>query len=224
MTGPGAVVAERWLDLEGLRSVRVRPAVPADVPAMLALHTAVLPQTAFLPALGPRLLRRLFLAHIEDPGAVAVVAERDGELLGYATGVRSVPAFRRRFLLRHGAAALLGAAPRLVRPATVRRALETLRYPEKTRRLPEAEWDFVGVRRGTAPGLGEELGREVVAALGRLGASEVKGYVTTDNRAMSSLLRRMGFEHRARLEVHPGRPHDVYVYRLAGSPDPTARP
>jgi len=203
----------RTLDLEGLRDVRIRPARLGDLSAMARLHSEVLP-SAFLPMLGEGFLRRLFRAHMEDPGAVAVVAVRDGEVVGYAAGVLSTSAFRRRFLFRHGVAAAIAAAPRLVRRGAIRRVLENASYPEMTRGFPEAEFDLVGVRRGMAPGLGVLLGREVLAGLAARGADRAKGYVAADNRAMNAMVRRMGFRLEGQVSLHDGKPSNIWVIDL----------
>jgi glycosyltransferase involved in cell wall biosynthesis/ribosomal protein S18 acetylase RimI-like enzyme len=200
------------VDHAGLANVRIRAGRRDDVAAIARLHTDVLP-TAFLPLLGQRFLRRLFGAMVDDRDAVVVVAERGREVIGYAAGVLSMPAFRRRLLARHGVSVGLVVAPKLLRPGVLHRVLETTRYPEKTRGLPEAEWTFVGVKRGTAPGLGMELGNAVLTALADRGAGEIKGYVACDNRAMNRMVQRMGFERLAEIALHDGRPSILYVIR-----------
>lgn len=204
------------LSQEGLQEVRLRPGRKEDVVAVARLHIEVLP-TAFLSTLGQGFWRRAFRALIVDPDAVVVVAERSGQIIGYAAGVLSMSAFRRRFLLRSGLGVALAVAPRLLRPRTLRRVLESARYPDKTRGLPEAEWALVGVKRGTAPGLGTELGSAVLEALARQGAEEVKAYVASDNRAMNRMVRRMGFEQRAQISLHDGQQSHVYVIRCRPS-------
>lgn len=203
---------ERNVGREGLRSVRIRRARIEDVPTMARLHAEVLP-TGFMVELGDRFLRRVFRAHVTDPDAISIVAERDGEVIGYAAGVLSTPAFRRRFLLRHGIPAGVAAIPRLLRPGTLRRILENTSYPEKTQGFPDAEWTLVGVRRGTPPGLGPEMGREILRGLAERGAEEIKGYVASDNRAMNAMVRRMGFRLAGQVSVHEGKPSNIWVIR-----------
>lgn len=205
-------LAQRRLDQEGLRSVTLRRARPADVPAIARMHIEVL-STGSLQLLGERFLRELFVAQVRDPDAVVVVAVRDHEIVGYSSGVLSTSVFRRRFLVRHGARAAIAAAPRLAEPGVGRKVLETARYPDSTRGLPEAEHLFLGVKRGLAPGLGAQLTREVIDALAWRGAVEVKGFVAADNRPMLSMLRRVGFEVRGEMSLHDGRPSYVVVIR-----------
>lgn len=207
------------VDREGLRSVWIRPARLDDVPAIARLHMELLPQ-AFLPLLGHRFLLALFRAQVLEPDAVPFVAERDAEVIGYASGFLSMPSFRRRLVRRHVIALIRALLPHLLHPARLRRILQTATYPERTAGLPEAEFAFVGVKRRTAPGLGTELGNAVLWALAERGAREVKGYVASDNRPMNSMVQRMGFELRARISLHDGRPSNVYVIRLDAT-DPT---
>ena len=206
--------AARTLDQEGLLDVRIRGARTEDVPSIVRLHMKVIPPTAFLPLLGPGFMSQIFRAHIEDPESVAVVAERNGEIIGYSTGVASLSAFRRRFLVRRGIPAAVAAAPRLAHPRVLRKVLETGRYPEKTRGLPDAEWNFIGVKAGTAWGLGPELGRETLDGLSERGVREVKCYVADDNKVMDWMLRRMGFELVGDVALHEGQPSSVYVMAL----------
>jgi L-amino acid N-acyltransferase YncA len=164
--------------------------------------------------LGAEFLRQLFLAQVRDPaGCVAVVAERGKEVVGYASAMVSMRAFRRRFLLRHGVAAAIAAAPRLIRPGVMPRLLETLTYPEQLRELPEAEMAFIGVRRGIPPGLGAELCRALLNGLAARGVRKAKGFVGRDNRPMNFMVRRLGFVLRGEVTLHDGSPN--YVYEVA---------
>ena len=154
-------LARRRVDLVGLRSVTLRRARTADVPAIARMHIEVL-SSGSLQLLGEPFLRELFRAQVLDPDAVVVVADRGGEVIGYSSGVVSTSAFRRRFATRHGIRAGIVALPRLLDRDVARKLFETARYPDTTRDLPDAEHLFLGVRRGTAPGLGAVLTREVI--------------------------------------------------------------
>jgi ribosomal protein S18 acetylase RimI-like enzyme len=213
-------LARRRVDLVGLRSVTLRRARTADVPAIARMHVEVL-SSGSLQLLGEPFLRELFRAQVLDPDAVVVVADREGEVIGYSSGVVSTSAFRRRFATRHGIRAGIVALPRLLDRDVARKLFETARYPDTTRDLPDAEHLFLGVRRGTAPGLGAVLTREVIDVLGRRGAEEVKGFVSAENGPMLLMLRRVGFEVRGELSLHDGHPSYVVVIRCP-TPSPSS--
>ena len=200
---------------EGSRGIRLRPARATDTRAIARLHRAVYTD-AFLPKLGEAFLRRLYLAHIEDPGSVVLVLEQQGRVIGYTAGALSLAALRARFLRRYGLSAGVAIAPRLARPGIARRFFESARYPEATRALPDPELAFIAVApEHRSKGLGRVLGRELVAALAERGASEVKAFVGADNAASNRMFERIGFERRGDVVVHDARPSNVWVIRCA---------
>jgi glycosyltransferase involved in cell wall biosynthesis len=209
----------RPLDERPLRGIEIRRARAADVPAIVGLHSQDLP-SAFHTLLGVGFLRQLFLAQVGDPDCVALVAERDAEVVGYASAMASMRTFRRRFVVRRGLPAAMAAAPQLVRPGTLRKVVETLRYPEQTRGLPDAEMAFIGVRPGIPPGLGTELCRGLLSGLAERGVREAKGFVGRDNRAMNFMVRRLGFVLRGEVTLHDGSPNYVYTVECP-SPSPS---
>lgn len=191
--------------------VRVRPARPADAPVLARLHREALPE-AFLPALGERFLRRLYRALSADRGAVTLVAEDGRGVVGMVAGAVSVGAFYRRFSVRHGLPAGLAAAPRLLRPGTLRRLRETSRYPQAARVLPEAELLSIAVEPGwRSAGVGRALAEALLRDLARRGAREVKVVVGADNEAANRFYERMGFRPAGRIDVHRGTPSNVWV-------------
>lgn len=204
-------IVGRAVEVEGAGAVRIRRARPDDAPTLARLHRQGI-ATAFLPLLGERFMDLLYRAFTEDPAGVTVVAERDGTVIGYANGVLSMSGFYRRFLRRYGVRAAAVSAPRLVRPDVWRRVLETARYPQDARGLPEAEWVAVVVDPGVrSRRLGELLGRGVLEGLADLGADRVKATVAADNPAINRVLTRMGFRQAATITLHDGRPSNLYV-------------
>lgn len=185
-------------------TITIRDAVRSDAAWLGRLHAESLPH-AFLPTLGPRFMERLYVALIADPGGVVLVAEVDGMRVGMVSGVASVPAFYRRFFRRHGFRAALAAGTRLLRPSVLRRMRETSHYPDMTRKYPDAEvltWNVVP--EGRAKGLGSPLLKAVVEGLCRKGATEVKAFLYADNVAVTTVLKRTGWEYIGPIMVHDG--------------------
>ena len=139
-------------------SVTLRPAVRDDAARLAALHADRISE-GFLPQLGPAFLTRLYRRIVVSPAGFATVASVDGRVVGFAAGATDLGAVYKSFVLRDGVMAGVGAAPQLLR--SWRRVLETLRYPDSTGDLPEAEILAVAVDAGLS---GRGVGRELVAA------------------------------------------------------------
>jgi glycosyltransferase involved in cell wall biosynthesis/ribosomal protein S18 acetylase RimI-like enzyme len=209
--------------------VLIRPANAADAAAMARLHADGMPD-AFLPTLGPRFLRRLYVALAGDPEAVALVAEGPDGVVGFAAGVVSVGGFYRRFAARHGARAALAAAPRLVRPATAGRLLETVRYPAQAAGapagLPDAELLAIAVAPAARTGgTGRALADGVLDGLAARGAGQVKVVVGAANNGANRFYARVGFQPAGHLSVHQGTPSNVWIRSCpSSSPSPSPSP
>lgn len=196
----------------------IRTAVPSDAAWLARLHTEALPN-AFLPTLGPRFMRRLYLGLIDDPGGVILVAEQDGKRVGMATGVASVPRFYRRFFRRHGIQAAFAAGTRIIRPSVIRRARETSRYPKMTTAYPDAEFLTWNVEpEGRGKGLGVRLSHAMVEGLCAKGASEVKAFAYADNETLNHVFTKTGWERGGLINLHSGGgPSTLWVIRCPSS-------
>jgi glycosyltransferase involved in cell wall biosynthesis/ribosomal protein S18 acetylase RimI-like enzyme len=196
--------------------VVIRPARAGDAGAMARLHADGMPG-AFLPTLGQRFLARLYQALATDPQAVALVAEGPDGVVGFAAGVVSVGGFYRRFAGRHGPAAAVAAAPRLVRPAVLASLLETVRYPARAATpevvgLPDAELLAIAVDPSArAGGTGRALADGVLDGLGARGAGQVKVVVGAANGGANRFYERVGFQPAGQLSVHQGTPSNVWI-------------
>jgi ribosomal protein S18 acetylase RimI-like enzyme len=193
----------------------IRPAAAGDAAAMARLHAEGMPD-AFLPALGLGFLTRLYRALATDTGAVALVADGGGEVVGMATGVASVGGFYRRFARRHGLAAALAAAPRLVRPRVLRRLIETVRYPSSSAStlgpLPDAELLSIAVApTSRTGGTGRALADGVLLGLAERGVGEIKVVVGAANEGANRFYARVGFQPAGQISVHQGTPSNVWI-------------
>ncbi len=208
------------LDRHGLRDapdappgLRVRRMRRSDADQVARLHRDSMPG-AFLPSLGIGFLRQLYRALSADRDAASHVAEEDGRVVGFATGVVSVPRFYRRFLVRRGLPAALMAMPSLVRPPVLRRMRETATYPSgpSSRSGTDAELLAIAVdERVRGSGWGNELASRVLSDLFADGAERVRVVVGADNEGANQLYERLGFVHEAKLSVHEGTTSNLWV-------------
>ena len=154
--GSPARWSTRRAPCSGSRSVDARrgggPAATGpcrDAAAMAMVHREAMP-SALLPTLGRGFLRRLYGAMIADggwPRPSRRWRSRRRARHGCHVGGRVVPAVRPS----GGRAAGLAAAPHLLRPSVLRRAIETARYPAGMEDLParscsRSRWRARGAR------------------------------------------------------------------------------
>jgi glycosyltransferase involved in cell wall biosynthesis/ribosomal protein S18 acetylase RimI-like enzyme len=218
---PGLLPARKGTDGAVRRHdpVRLRRARAADARALARLHRSGLPDS-FLPTLGEAFLRRLYLALADDPRAVTLVAEAEGRVVGFVSGVMSVRGFYRRFALRHGIQAAFAASPALAKQQVRRRVIETASYPIRSRTptdpvpLPDAELLSIAVSPDSrSSGVGRALAGTLLAELGRRGVPDVKVVVAESNIAGNALYERVGFTRAGAIAVHGETRSTVWVAR-----------
>jgi ribosomal protein S18 acetylase RimI-like enzyme len=140
----------------------------------------------------------------------AFVAEQDGRLVGFASGVIDWRRFFREFLRRHPWLAATSAL-RSLRAGRWRRLLETSRYAAAAD-LPQAELVSVAIEPDSrAAGIGGELVRRVLAEFAARGVCAVRVTAGEGNGPANRLYERMGFRLHSRQEIHPGVRAAVYV-------------
>lgn len=190
-------------------SARIRRAGPSDAPVIAALHREQIPW-GLLSRLGDEFVAAFYAALVRSPLGFAFVAERDGRVVGFASGVVHWRRFYREFLRAHLGLAVRAVAAGL-RAARWRRLLETTRYAASAA-LPPAELVSIavspearggGVASGLVAAVLEEFAARAVAAVRVTAGSE--------NLAARRLYERAGFALRAEAEIHPGEVAAIYV-------------
>lgn len=188
----------------------IRPASPDDLPRIAELHVTRIDQ-GFLSRLGPRFLRLLYRRARLSPHAFVLVAVQDEHTEGFVAGCCDLRRFYRSFLLRDGWRAGLVAGPRLLR--SLRRVVETLRYPAATGELPKAEVLAVAVDASrTGQGVGRRLIEAAMAEFRARGVHEAKVVAGTDNGAALRMYESCGFARRCRIAVHGRDASEVLVW------------
>jgi ribosomal protein S18 acetylase RimI-like enzyme len=160
----------------------------------------------------------MYRAVIEDPSAVALVAENDQGVVGFAAGTPSVEEFYRRFRRRHGTRAAVAVVHRLIHRDVRRRFRETSAYPDRTGDLPPAELLAIAVDPAhLSRGVGTSLARGVLDRLSSAGAEEVRVTVAAKNEAANEFYSRLGFRLARTIAVHEGVPSNVWIIRWPSS-------
>jgi len=139
---------------------RIRRAEPADSLAIAGLHLRQIPW-GLLAQLGVAFVATFYQALLASPQGFAFVAERDGRIVGFASGVLDWRGFYREFLRRHLTLAVRGFLAGF-RRGRWRRLLETSRYAASGT-LPPAELISIALEpEARGSGISGELVRHVL--------------------------------------------------------------
>jgi ribosomal protein S18 acetylase RimI-like enzyme len=186
------------------RAGAVEPAVPADAGTVARLHAEGIGE-GFLSSLGPRFLTHLYRSMAGSPRATLFVSRDErGDVIGFISGAVSPGAFYREFFRRHGVRAAALLAGRALRPAVLRRILETVRHVGKEGGGgPELLSVAVGppARR---TGLGSMLVRRLEEDLRGRGADRLAVVVGAGNQGARTFYERLGFHPLGAVSVHQG--------------------
>jgi glycosyltransferase involved in cell wall biosynthesis/GNAT superfamily N-acetyltransferase len=171
----------------------------------------------FLSTLGEPALRLLY-RHVAASRhcKVFVALAPNGETVGYIAGCRDTSALFREFALRRWPAAARVLLPRLLSPARIRRAAETLRYPSSAPAgLPKAELVNVVVQpawRGR--GVAEQLLAKLMEWFAEQGETAVKAVSGDQLTRAHRFYEKSGARLEGHTCVHRGVGSRVYVYSV----------
>jgi len=194
----------------------VRSARPVDAPELARLMAEAI-SWGRLSELGHGFTTLLHLHLINSRHAVCYVAERDGEILGYAAVATDVSKFYREFLWRRGLIAAVRLLPRIFQPRHRRTIMRGLTYfPEAHPNDPQAEVLSFAVRpRVKQSGIGKAIFRAISDELKARGVTAIKvGTTEATNEAANTFYRRLGFEMIRTTRFYDDSQVNVYVYRI----------
>lgn len=200
-------------------SVHIRRAESFDSAAVAALHLRQIPW-GLLTQLGEDFVTAFYRALLTSPLGFVFLVVREGQPVGFASGVENWRRFYLEFLRRHLRLAVRVVAANF-RRARWQRLLETTRYAASGT-LPRAELVSIALD-PEARGAGL-AGRLVQCVLDEFAARRVGNVRVTaggTNLPARQLYERMGFALHSEAEIHPGEVAAVYVIAV-GRPTPAA--
>jgi GNAT superfamily N-acetyltransferase len=171
----------------------------------------------FLSTLGEPALRLLY-RHVATSRhcKVFLALAPGGETIGYIAGCRDTSALFREFALRRWPSAARVLLPRLLSPARIRRAAETLRYPSSAPAgLPKAELINVVIQpawRGR--GIAEQLLAKLMDWFAEQGETAVKAVSGDQLTGAHRFYEKSGAKLSGHTSVHRGVGSRVYVYSV----------
>ena len=171
----------------------------------------------FLSSLGEPVLRLLY-QHLAGSRhcAIFVAESPDGVPAGYICGSRDTSALFREFLRSRWPTALRVVVPRLLSPARIRRAIETLRYPSAPDEgLPKAEIiNFVVEPDWRGRGVADLLLARLLQWFGEQGETAVKAVSGDQLERAHRFYEKSGARLHGRTSLHRGVGSRIYLYAV----------
>jgi GNAT superfamily N-acetyltransferase len=192
-------------------SATIRRMRPSEAATVVHLHADLI-AGAFLPKLGQRFLRQLYLAIGQDADSGVLVAARDGEILAFLAYSLDVSAMYRRLLHARWLCLAAASLPHSLHPRILRELVETACYPRRAaaRDWPAAEvLSMAVIPTARRQQLGRRLMEAALEQFRRAGQTAVKALVGAPD-PIHRLLRAYGFTRQGEIVQH-GCTHDVYV-------------
>ncbi|MDR7523566.1 MAG: GNAT family N-acetyltransferase [Armatimonadota bacterium] len=192
--------------------MHIRRAEASDSLSIAALHMRQI-HWGLLSALGEEFVTAFYRALIRSSVGFGFVAEQDGRMAGFASGVVRWRRFYLEFLRRHPGLVTrtLVAA---VGAARWRRLWQTTRYAASGA-LPQAELVSIALEPAArGAGVADALVRAVLAEFASRGVDAVRVTAGGTNDAARRLYERVGFTLHAQTEIHPGEAAAIYVMSI----------
>ena len=195
--------------------IQIRNAEHGDCKDVACMHIEALDKS-FLASLGESFLALFYKALVEYKEGILIVAEDDGKVIGFISGVKNTGDFYRYFLKRHFIKAGFLLLPRVVNLSTLRRVFEILRYfgEDIGGSIPKAELLSIAVEknyqgRGTSKLLFETL----IEKFHRMGVNEFRVVVGSVLTRAKRFYQKMGCVKVGEFELHKGEKSGIYVFK-----------
>jgi len=192
----------------------IRPARTAEAKQLGQMMVAGLDSR--LNDLGPWFVTFLHRHMVVSDYCICLVAERDGNVVGYGAAFTNTSQCYRDFLLKKGVLAGIMMLPWLVLPRNLRTALSGLTYSGKApQNDPAAELvSLVVSPAARRSGVGQALFQHILAALDQRGITQLKITTSTENKGANAFYERQGSQYLRSEPLYHDAQLNVYVHHL----------
>ncbi len=194
----------------------VRRACEADAPVLASVMAEAI-NWGRLSQLGDKFNTMVHRHLANSKYAITFVAERNGEILGYASGVTDVSKFYREFLWQFGVAAAITLLPKVFKPSMLAAIIRGLTYfPDAHPADPKAEIVSLSVRtHAKRSGVGQAVMAATNKEFKARGITMVKvGTVEVNNEAANKHYSRMGGVVVRTVPFYKNSAVNVYTYNI----------
>lgn len=198
--------------------MKVRHMGYCDINDVSVLHKKYI-NAGFLSSLGEDFLKLIYKSVNNSSNAFCFVAEEDGKIVGFVSGVLRVGDFYKEFLKNNFFMASVILIPKIINIRTIKKVFETLFYPMKKKKsLTDAELLSMVVGEGyQGKGVGQKLFDKLVEEFKRQDVKQFKVVVGAKLTKACKFYGKMGLALHSEIEVHKGELSKIYVWKSGRS-------
>ena len=187
-----------------------------NVHRIARLHITGIP-VGFISSLGEKFLTVLYEAIAKDKNSFCLVAEEEGQLLGFAAFTESIGQLYKSVIKSHCLKLLPVLALKMIRPSVFKRVIQNILYPGKSKKLglPQAELLSIVVDSAArGKGVAKMLCEAGFDECRKRGIDKVKVLVAAENIPANKLYKKCGFKFVTEVDSH-GVLSNIYIADLA---------
>ena len=179
-----------------------------------SIHQETL-EHGFLSSLGGQFLKQIYRELAKDPNSHLVCATRNQVIVGFICGTTNTSAFYKRFLKRNLLYGMLVLFPKLVSFRVLKRIIETLIIPSKTKNisLPSAQLlNFCISEEYQGKGVGGSLFKRLMSWFQSKNISEVTIITGKDQLSAQRFYHKQGLNQQNTVVLHDSNESVVYIW------------
>lgn len=193
--------------------MNVRLATKSDAFEIARIHQEAI-KKGFLSSLNTEFLCKFYEALIASKYSFCVAATQNSGIVGFVSGVTDMNAFYRYFFTHYFFVSTFIISPKVFNPSVLKKIIENIFYPKKTKDLPSAELLTIAVKK-------EFQGKGVGGALLKKFIEEMKNRQTPifkvlvgKNLQAVGFYRKNGFEQIKEIILHNNETSLVFIYKI----------
>jgi len=193
----------------------IRKTSDSDINSVCKLHEEYI-NSGFLSSLGTTFSKIMYRSLGDFEKGILLVAEHEGEVVGFISGAEKVGEFRKHFLKNNFFRLVFVLLPKVFNIAVIKKILETEKYSKNNLEnpVPSAELLSMAVREGfQGKGVANQLFEKLCIEFQNKGINEFK--IIAGNKLLKAnrFYLKMGCVKVCEIEVHKGERSGVYTFK-----------
>ena len=185
-----------------------------DALQIAKIHKAQI-NKGFLSTLKPAFLENIYTAIIESDTGFCVVVKEGDRIAGFISGTTDINALYRYFIKKYFFQSLVLVIQKIFKVSYIKKMIETLLYPVKESKLPQAELLTMAVdRQFQGQGIASKIFVEFLEEMKKRNIKSFKVLVGEELTPAIHFYEKNGFTFLKNTNIHKGKSSRIYIYDI----------